>query len=154
MTRITVVFFTYTHYHLAGILDILVLSISACACVLALRLPLQGPEPYGPGVCNIFEPPTSGLRSPEEALTPWQYMSVSWMAPLIGIGSARQLHGEDVWKLPFEFQHKILHEDFRELSGSVVKRLLNANGLDLIITTGLAILESAASKQFYQRAIL
>ena len=149
MTRITVVFLTYTRYRFAESLDVLVLCISACACFLILRLPLQGSEPYGPGVCNIFEPPTSRLRSPEEALTPWQFMSISWMAPLISIGSTRQLHSGDVWKLPFEFQHKILHEDFRELSGSVVKRLLNANGLDLIITTGLAILESVASKEFF-----
>lgn len=90
--------------------------------------------------------PTSELRSPEDNLTLWQFLSVSWMSPLITLGAKRQLHDEDVWFLPYDFQHNRLHILFRELKGSVVKRLLLANGLDLIITTTLAILESGASK--------
>ncbi|KAF9636010.1 putative ABC transporter protein [Lasiodiplodia theobromae] len=89
--------------------------------------------------------PTSELRSPEDNLTLWQFLSVSWMSPLIALGAKRQLHDEDVWFLPYDFQHNRLHILFRELKGSVVKRLLLANGLDLIITTTLAILESGAN---------
>lgn len=73
-------------------------------------------------------------------------MTVSWMSPLIKIGFARQLNEEDVWSLGFQFQHKTLHENFRLLKGSVVRRLLVANGLDLIIISALAILECLASE--------
>lgn len=74
-------------------------------------------------------------------------MTVSWMTPLITLGSARQLNDEDVWSLAFEFQHGILHDSFRELKGSVVRRLITANGLDLVIIFFLAVLESLASME-------
>ena len=93
-----------------------------------------------------FTEPTSSLRSPEDRLTLWQFMTVSWMHPLISCGRLRKLEDEDVWKLGYEFQHRGLHENFRELKGSVVRRLLAANGLDLVITTLLATMESVASK--------
>lgn len=72
-------------------------------------------------------------------------MTVSWMTPLISLGSARQLNDEDVWSLPFEFQHRILHDSFQELKGSVVRRLISANGFDLVIISSLAVLELLAS---------
>ncbi|KAI4254106.1 MAG: hypothetical protein L6R42_007327, partial [Xanthoria sp. 1 TBL-2021] len=58
------------------------------------------------------------------------------------IGSSRQLNDEDVWQLSLEFQHRILHDQFRELGGSVVGRLLVANGLDLVILLCLGVLEA------------
>ena len=129
------------------VLEFLVIADAIMACIYILRLPLSMPKLAGDNVCAPFEPPTSMLRSPEENLTVWQFMSVSWMAPLIAIGSVRQLQDEDIWDLAYEFQHAILHIHFRELPGTVVQRLFGANGVDLIITTFLAILESLASKR-------
>ncbi len=71
------------------------------------------------------------------------------MKPLISLGSARQLNDEDVWSLAFEFQHRILHDCFRELKGSVVRRLITANGFDLVIISSLAVLESLASMRAF-----
>ena len=68
------------------------------------------------------------------------------MSPLISVGSARQLDDKDVWSLSFEFQHKALHETFRLLKGTVVKRLLVANGIDLVIITVLATLETLSCR--------
>ena len=68
------------------------------------------------------------------------------MSSLISIGSTRQLDDEDVWQLGFEFQHQILHAKFRELGGSVVRRLLAANGLDLVILLCLGVLEALAGR--------
>ena len=67
------------------------------------------------------------------------------MSPLISIGFVRQLQDEDVWSLSHEFQHKSLHEKFRELKGSVVKRLFKANSIDLVVLTTLGLIESLAS---------
>jgi len=72
-------------------------------------------------------------------------MTISWMKPLISLGNARQLNDEDVWLLSYEFQHRILHDRFRELKGSVLRRLVEANGLDLIIISVLSIIELFAS---------
>lgn len=110
-------------------------------------MPLRDPDLSSDGISPPFEHPTSQLRSPEDNLTLWQFMTVSWMTPLICLGSTRQLNNEDVWSLAFEFQHSVLHESFKELKGSVARRLLTANGLDLVIISLLAILESLASMQ-------
>ncbi|KAI4171387.1 MAG: hypothetical protein LQ343_004343 [Gyalolechia ehrenbergii] len=55
------------------------------------------------------------------------------------------LNDEDVWQLSFEFQHQLLHQKFRELKGTVVRRLLQANGLDLIILLGLGTIEALSN---------
>ena len=68
------------------------------------------------------------------------------MSPLISVGSARQLDDKDVWSLSFEFQHKALHETFRTLKGTVIMRLLRANGIDLVIVTVLAFLETISCR--------
>ncbi|KAH6681518.1 ABC transporter-like protein [Halenospora varia] len=96
-------------------------------------------------ISPAFGPPTSELRSPEDDLTLWQFSIISWMKPLIALGNARQLNDEDVWKLGYEFQHKALHDRFKELQGSVLRRLLEANGLDLFIISALGILELLAN---------
>jgi ABC-type multidrug transport system fused ATPase/permease subunit len=85
--------------------------------------------------------PTSQLRSPEDNLTLLQFMTVSWMSPLISVGTARQLNDGDVWNLSYEFQHKALHESFRGLRGSVLRRLLVANGIDLVLISLLGLIE-------------
>ena len=115
------------------------------AVVVILCMPLRDPDLTKDGICPPFEPPTNQLRSPEDNLTLWQFMTVSWMTPLISLGSARQLNDEDVWSLAFEFQHSILHDSFRALRGSVVRRLIVANGLDLVIISTFAVVESLAS---------
>lgn len=115
------------------------------AVVFILCMPLRNPDLSKDPISPPFGHPTSKLRSPEDNLTLWQFMTVSWMAPLISLGSARQLNDEDVWSLAFEFQHRILHDSFRGLKGSVVRRLITANGLDLVIISSLAVLESLAS---------
>jgi len=119
--------------------------MSVAAILIILCMPLRRSGLPTDDICAPFEPPTHQLRSPEDRLRPWQFMSVSWMWPLISLGSKRQLEEGDVWSLPFEFQHQGLHYKFRELKGSFVKRLFVANGIDLVITSILAVLESLAS---------
>ena len=112
-------------------------------------MPLRDVKLPNSGISPAFDSPTHQLRSPEDNLTLLQFMTVSWMSPLISLGSARQLNDEDVWSLSLEFQHRLLHDRFRELKGSVVRRLLAANGLDIVLITTLSIIESAASRSFY-----
>ncbi|KAK4236530.1 P-loop containing nucleoside triphosphate hydrolase protein [Achaetomium macrosporum] len=106
-------------------------------------MPMRDPLLDGTGIGKPFTEPNYNVRSPEDIITLWQWMTVSWMAPLIKIGYKRQLHNEDVWFLAYEFQHSRLHELFREISGTVFVRLLKANGLDLLITTALGVFETS-----------
>lgn len=78
----------------------------------------------------------------------WQFLTVTWMAPLISIGRKRQLHEDDVWFLGFEFQHRRLHDKFRRLRGSAISRLLQANGIDIFTITVIAIVQMLCGK-FY-----
>ncbi|KAB5578018.1 P-loop containing nucleoside triphosphate hydrolase protein [Coniochaeta sp. 2T2.1] len=108
-------------------------------------MPLRQPTLSTADISKPFDSPTSNLRSPEDLITMWQWMTVSWMGTLIGVGKSRQINADDVWFLPFEFQHTRLHQLFRDVKGSVIGRLFKANGPDLIITCCLGIFESLAS---------
>lgn len=112
------------------------------SATIIVNMPMRDPIASCHAICSPFAAPTSALRSPEDNLTLWHWMSVSWMAPTVKTGCQRQLDDEDVWKLPLEFQHDRLHRLFRDVKGSVLVRLLKANAPDLILTTGLGILES------------
>lgn len=114
---------------------------------IVLVMPLR--NPYAAGTEEVAGKddvaPTEKLRSPEDNFSVWQWMTISWMGNLIQLGYNRQVHPEDVWRLPFEFQHKRLHTLFREIKGTVIGRILVANAPDLLITSSLGILESACA---------
>ncbi|KAK3390752.1 hypothetical protein B0H63DRAFT_466399 [Podospora didyma] len=109
--------------------------------VILLNMPMRDPLLDSTEIGKPFDKPTSAVRSPEDIITLWQWMTVSWMGPLIALGYKRQLHDEDVYQLSLEFQHDRLHRLFRELQGSVIRRLINANGFDLFIMSSLSVLE-------------
>ncbi|PQE13502.1 ABC transporter protein [Rutstroemia sp. NJR-2017a WRK4] len=115
---------------------------SIVAIWIILIMPLRDPTLSTEGISPAFSPPNPELRSPEDNLTLWQFMTVSWMAPLMSTGKARQLNEEDVWTLSYQFQHRILHEKFRSLKGSVLRRLIDVTGIDLVIMAVLGIIGS------------
>ncbi|KAK4251393.1 P-loop containing nucleoside triphosphate hydrolase protein [Corynascus novoguineensis] len=117
-------------------------GLPLASVILMLNMPLRNPLLDDTGIAKPYSEPTATLRSPEDIITLWQWMTVSWMAPLIRLGYKRQLEEEDIWFLPYDYQHSRLHILFRELSGTVLARLLKANGLDLIITTSLGIFQT------------
>lgn len=117
------------------------IGISAAACLTILLMPLREPSLPSIKISPVGQPPSSDYRSPEDNLRLWQFLTVSWMAPLISIGRKRQLNEQDVWFLGFEFQHRRLHEKFRRLRGSVLARVLRANGLDVFLICTIAIVQ-------------
>lgn len=114
--------------------------------ILILNMPFRDPSLAKQDISPVFSSPTVDLRTPEDDLTPWQYMTVSWMEPLIQKGVTRQMDDEDVWDLGWEFKHARLHEAFRQLQGSVTRRIFVANGMDLVRTTSLNVVRLAASE--------
>lgn len=121
------------------------MAIPVASIILVLNMPMRDPLLASASICPPYQTPTSSLRSPEDNFTLWNWMSVSWMGPTVKTACDRQLHDEDVWTLPLEFQHDRLHRLFRDVEGSVLIRLLKANAPDLIITTCTGILESLCS---------
>lgn len=117
------------------------IAVTIAEICTILSLPLRHPKKPITGISAAMSYPTSALRSPEDNLTLWQFMSVSWMTPLIRLGYKRQLEDEDVWSLAYEFHHQRLHDTFRLLKGTVIQRLVRASIIDLIILSFLGILE-------------
>ncbi|KAK7752693.1 hypothetical protein SLS62_005245 [Diatrype stigma] len=129
-------------------LHVLITGIAFVAIIVILRMPMRDPglpEPKSEKIANCCDPPKSDFRSPEDNLTLWQFMTVSWLKPLINRGFGTQLNDDDVWTLPYDFQHDRLYTLFRDLPGSsLIRRLLWANGLDLMIITLLGTVEAVA----------
>ncbi|KAI0443678.1 ABC transporter [Xylaria telfairii] len=135
----------FNQTHKVLISQAVVTSIALAALIIVLTMPMRNPALDNTGIAGNEDYPTSELRSPEDNLNLWQFMTVSWLSPLISRGYKNQLEDGDVWLLPYEFQHKQLHTLFRELRGPVWLRLVLANGLDLFIISTLGILEAAAN---------
>lgn len=108
------------------------------ACVTILMMPFRKSLLPVFDISAVGQTPSSEFRSPEDNLRLWHFLTVSWMAPLISTGQKRQLHEPDVWSLGFEFQHRRLHDKFRRIRGSVLARVLRANGLDVLIISAIA----------------
>jgi hypothetical protein len=116
-------------------------AAAAAACTTILLMPFREPVLPSIDISAVGQQPSNDFRTPEDNLRLWQFLTVSWMAPLISIGRKRQLHEEDVWLLGFDFQHSRLHEKFRRLRGSVLSRLLRANGIDVFIISAISIIQ-------------
>lgn len=127
------------------LLTILVPIVALAAIGIIINMPLRRKDLPNDQISPVYGPPTATLRSPEDNFTLWQFMTVSWMSPLISLGNTRQLDDDNVWSLSYEFQHRPLHDQFREFRGSVLRRLLKATGADLLLITLLSLVELFAS---------
>lgn len=122
-------------------------------CMVSLTMPFRPPALPCVDISAVGQAPSSDFRSPEDNLRPWHFFTVSWMAPLMAVGKDRQLDEGDVWYLPFEFQHKRLHEKFRQLRGSVIGRLLRANGIDVLIISTISIVQMTCGMTVYPHTV-
>ncbi|KAL4933065.1 putative ABC bile acid transporter [Aspergillus undulatus] len=133
------------NYNAYAVSNLFTVQLGAAAallgCVVALAMPLRSALLPCHDISAVGQKPSSDFRSPEDNLRLWQFLTVSWMAPLMTVGKIRQLDESDVWYLGFEFQHKRLHEKFRQLQGGVLGRLLQANGIDILIITAISIVQ-------------
>lgn len=108
-----------------------------CIGAMPLRDPAWDATDIGGGTLA----PSCKLRSPEDNLSLFRFWSMSWVNPLAVLCRKREITEEDVWQLPLDFQHTRLYMVFREVKGRLLPCLVEANGLDLFISTALAIVE-------------
>lgn len=118
-----------------------VIFLSITTLIVTVNMPMRDPRWSVEEISKVYTTPSNTARSPEDNLTFWQWATVSWVAPLLTLAKKRQLNAEDVWLLPYEYQHTLLHDNFRRLKGSVLRRILVANWIDLAILTALEITE-------------
>lgn len=117
-----------------------ILAVFASILVI-LSMPMRPSSLSSESISKAGSIPSHDERSPEDNLRLWQFLSVSWIAPLITIGNKQQVEESNVWLLGYQFQHRRLHEAFRVLRGTVTRRLLQANGTDVSILTLTAFIQ-------------
>ncbi|KAG8678115.1 hypothetical protein FRC08_018062, partial [Ceratobasidium sp. 394] len=88
------------------------------------------------------------LPALEDFCTLLEWMTFSWVSPLISIGATKALEERDVWQLSREMRTRVLMKQFLQLKrSSLLRRLLAANArdmfLDLALTVVCAILDFA-----------
>jgi hypothetical protein len=109
--------------------------------VVILMMPMRSALLSTDSISKAGTVPSETERSPEDNLRLWQFLSISWIAPLIEIGNKQQVEESNVWLLGYQFQHRRLHEAFCVLRGTVTRRLLQANGIDVCILTFTAFIQ-------------
>lgn len=111
------------------------------AFVVIGNMPLRDPSWGNQDIGSSKLPPSNVVRSPEDNLTLFQFWTMKWVFPLAKVARKREIVVEDVWQLPWEFQHARLYMAFRELKGRLLNCLIQANGLDLVTSMFLTICE-------------
>ncbi|CAO1622047.1 unnamed protein product [Parajaminaea phylloscopi] len=121
-------------------------SVSLCIVALAtiVSLPLT------------TEPPSDGDAA-EDRCTLWQWMTFSWLSPLIAVAVTRPLEKADVWAISRSCRSSLLLRKFKQVPGlTLPRRILRANNhdilLDITLTLASAIL-SYASPFFLKRIL-
>ena len=123
-------------------------AVQLILCVVSFivigNMPIRHPAWDSSEIGRLKLRPSHMLRSPEDNLSLFQFWSMKWVHPLAKVCQTRELVVEDVWQLPYEFQHSRLYLAFKEVQGRLLPRLLEANGLDLFISSTLGVVEKVA----------
>jgi hypothetical protein len=124
---------------------VLILSVASALILLAMPMRVESRD-YSP-IAKVGAVPTNADRTPEEALRLWQYLSVSWVSPLLRVGNTRQLQIEDIWRLPYTFQSRRLADAFRYVPGSsIFWRLVRASLMDSIVLVITSLVDVSCSE--------
>ncbi|KAF4119392.1 ABC-type multidrug transport system, ATPase and permease component [Geosmithia morbida] len=120
------------------------LGVCVVAIGIMVNMPIRDPSWDSSEIGSAKSPPSHHLRSPEDNLTLLQFWTMAWVYPLAKLAQTREINVEDVWQLPYEYQHSRLYLAFREVQGRLLHRLVEANGLDVFVSTILAVIEKVA----------
>jgi hypothetical protein len=125
----------------------LAILLSFTSVFILLTMPMNVGSKGSSPIAKVGAAPSSADRTPEDALRLWQFLTVSWVSPLLRVGNTRQLQREDVWHLPYTFQTGRLADAFHDVPGrSIFWRLLRANATDCIVLTLTALIDVLCSK--------
>ncbi|PLW40557.1 hypothetical protein PCANC_16781 [Puccinia coronata f. sp. avenae] len=96
-----------------------------------------------PNVAKAGSSPSAQETCPEDTVSLWQWLSYSFLNPLLKLSQQRTLTEEDVWKLSPFFQHRILFDRYLQLIKeeypsenrkiNLIWVLIRSNSIDLMI---------------------
>ncbi|QRV83260.1 ABC transporter [Ceratobasidium sp. AG-Ba] len=119
--------------HLGRVLDSM---ITLAGVVLIVNMPL-----------NITGKPEKNeedlLPALEDHCTLWQWMTFTWVSPIISLGALRPLEEKDVWQLSKTMRTRVLMRKFLQVKrSSLLRRILVANAMDLFLDGSLTFVST------------
>ncbi|KAF8594789.1 hypothetical protein BDV93DRAFT_501773 [Ceratobasidium sp. AG-I] len=120
------------------------------------------------GLVAIVNMPLSAIGQPEVAedgllpsledhCTLWQWMTFTWISPLISLGALRPLEEKDMWQLSKVMRSRVLMHKFLQVKrSSLLRRVLAANAMDLFLDASLTVISTLMnfSAPFFLNLIL
>lgn len=116
----------------------MVSTLLSIAIILCMHL---RPAVHAPGPISTYgSAPSSKERSVEDSLRLWQFLTMSWVSPLLVVAKERQIDQQDVWARAYEYRNEYIAKSTSDWRGStLLKNLLKVNAVD----TGIVLLLSA-----------
>ncbi|CAE6351129.1 unnamed protein product [Rhizoctonia solani] len=79
----------------------------------------------------------------EDYCTLWQWMTFTWVSPIISLGALRPLEEKDMWQLSRSMRTRTLMRKFLQVQrSSLLRRILVANAMDLFLDGSLTIIST------------
>ncbi|CAE6437640.1 unnamed protein product [Rhizoctonia solani] len=79
----------------------------------------------------------------EDHCTVWQWMTFTWVSPIISLGVSRPLEEKDVWQLSRSMRTRVLMRKFLQIRrSSLLRRVLIANAMDLFLDASLTVIST------------
>jgi hypothetical protein len=125
----------------------LAILLSIISALILLAMPMHVESKDCSPIAKVGAAPSSANRTPEDALSLYQFLTISWVKPLLDVGNTRQLQYEDLWRLPYSLQSHLLADTFRNVTGqSIIWRLMWANMMDYFVLALTALVDVLCSK--------
>ncbi|KAI0332194.1 multidrug resistance-associated ABC transporter [Cubamyces sp. BRFM 1775] len=122
----------------------------AGAFLVVVNMPLGVPSKY------VKKEEIGKSVSPEDYTTVWGWMTFRWVVPLLDRGMNQTLNEPDIWSLSPTMQARPLHIKFSRSTGKLLKRIWQANSLDLLLDftlTYVSIVFNYAGPFFLKRIL-
>ncbi|KAG8762089.1 hypothetical protein FRC11_011215 [Ceratobasidium sp. 423] len=97
------------------------------------------------------------LPALEDHCTLWQWMTFTWVSPIISLGASRPLEEKDLWQLSRSMRTRVLMRKFLQVQrSSLLRRILVANAMDLFLDGSLTVISTLMnfSAPFFLNLIL
>ncbi|CAO1637053.1 unnamed protein product [Jaminaea pallidilutea] len=120
-------------------------TLSLLALFTIVRLPLSS-RPRG-----------DSRTAAEDHCTLWQWMTFSWLSPLITIAVQRTLEPNDIWQISKSCRSSLLLRKFKSVKASTLPRkILRANSHDILLDISLTLVSAVLSyaSPFFLKRIL
>ncbi|CAE6413166.1 unnamed protein product [Rhizoctonia solani] len=79
----------------------------------------------------------------EDYCTLWQWMTFTWVSPIISLGALRPLEEKDMWQLSRSMRTRTLMRKFLQVQRpSLLRRILVANAMDLFLDGSLTVIST------------